>query len=220
MERQYDLTGYFDLVEWFPFNDHNAPPLEMIKLFCDSVDKYLAEDPQNVVAVHCKAGKGRTGCVCAAYLQHSGVTETAQEALDFFGRERTHNCKGVTIPSQKRYYYYGAMLQSKLLHVPAKTYHVQHIRFVTVPLSSHGVDPWFEVFFWQKVGDCEWEEKKIYNYCNFAKVLQLLLVQLLRLREVRVQPLAVPHFPTRMHYCDFAKVRGQTRATQPRATQP
>eukprot|EP00518_Triparma_eleuthera_P008912 CAMPEP_0182484634 /NCGR_PEP_ID=MMETSP1319-20130603/43786_1 /TAXON_ID=172717 /ORGANISM="Bolidomonas pacifica, Strain RCC208" /LENGTH=83 /DNA_ID=CAMNT_0024686549 /DNA_START=21 /DNA_END=268 /DNA_ORIENTATION=+ len=60
-ERQYDLQEYFPRVERFPFDDHNPCPLDLLGLFCASVDEYMAEDPSNVVAVHCKAGKGRTG---------------------------------------------------------------------------------------------------------------------------------------------------------------
>ena len=43
----------------FPFDDHNAPPYELMEPFCDDIDAWLTKNPENVAAVHCKAGKVR-----------------------------------------------------------------------------------------------------------------------------------------------------------------
>jgi hypothetical protein len=85
-------------VQCFPFDDHNPCPLRMIEAFCRSVDAWLAADKDNVVAVHCKAGKGRTGLMVSAYLLHSNFRPSAERALSYFGSARTANAKGVTIP--------------------------------------------------------------------------------------------------------------------------
>ena len=42
-ERQYDIEGNFELVQRYPFNDHNAPPLEMIRLFCEDAEAFFLE---------------------------------------------------------------------------------------------------------------------------------------------------------------------------------
>lgn len=92
----------------------------MIFDFCNDVGSFLKEDPNNVVAVHCKGGKGRTGLMISAYLVLSGVCETQEEAMKYFAQKRSvdESCsQGVTQPSQIRFldYFYRTIKQSSIL---------------------------------------------------------------------------------------------------------
>jgi phosphatidylinositol-3,4,5-trisphosphate 3-phosphatase/dual-specificity protein phosphatase PTEN len=107
-ERKYDKAKFQNSVVRFPFDDHNPPPFEMIPMYCENLREWLTEHPQHVAAIHCKAGKGRTGTMIAAYLLYVGHSTTAKASLDFFAERRTKNNKGVTIPSQKRFVKYFA----------------------------------------------------------------------------------------------------------------
>jgi phosphatidylinositol-3,4,5-trisphosphate 3-phosphatase and dual-specificity protein phosphatase PTEN len=77
-ERDYDSKHFHGRVNHeYRFYDHNAPEWRMVIPFCVSVDEFLRQNKDNVAAIHCKAGKGRTGTLIAAYLLWCGFKPSA-----------------------------------------------------------------------------------------------------------------------------------------------
>ncbi|WIA19851.1 hypothetical protein OEZ85_005754 [Tetradesmus obliquus] len=113
------------LLQQFPFDDHQTPALVVVQQFCANAAAWLAAHPHNVVAVHCKAGKGRTGimiCCLMLYLHLSApalanlpgsssadaaaLPQPPRDVLELYAARRTHDLNGVSIPSQRRYVSY------------------------------------------------------------------------------------------------------------------
>lgn len=143
-ERDYDKACFEDRVEKFPFDDHNPPEFDLIRQFCVHAKAWLDENPEHVVVVHCKAGKGRTGCMICALMLHMEMFSSADESLTYYGQERTSNAKGVTIPSQRRYIkYYQKYIESEPDYSQPIAYRpcfVTKLIFINVPSSFFGSD--------------------------------------------------------------------------------
>ncbi|KAG8384341.1 hypothetical protein BUALT_Bualt04G0108100 [Buddleja alternifolia] len=105
-ERLYDASLFEGKVATFPFDDHNCPPIQLIKLFCQSAYSWLKEDILNVVVVHCKAGMARTGLMICSLLLFLKFFPTAEECIDYYNQKRCVDGKGLILPSQIRYVKY------------------------------------------------------------------------------------------------------------------
>ncbi|XP_052277815.1 phosphatidylinositol 3,4,5-trisphosphate 3-phosphatase TPTE2-like isoform X2 [Dreissena polymorpha] len=118
-ERGYDHKYFADSVERVLIDDHNVPTLREMVMFCQSMHKFLSQHPENVVAIHCKGGKGRTGTMICTWLVECGNFDEAQDSLDYFGDRRTDldegsTFQGVETPSQSRYVGYFGIVKNKL----------------------------------------------------------------------------------------------------------
>ncbi|KAF0690634.1 Aste57867_17983 [Aphanomyces stellatus] len=133
-ERHYDGHKFGDRVSECGFPDHHPPPLQILLDILNQMLAWYTADPENVVVVHCMAGKGRTGVVVTCFLIVIGFFEQEynlsiyhkrdDELLDYvhavngiFWKKRG---QGVRYPSQTRYVYYFIKYLTSLSHRPER----------------------------------------------------------------------------------------------------
>ncbi|XP_063807990.1 phosphatidylinositol 3,4,5-trisphosphate 3-phosphatase TPTE2-like isoform X2 [Pseudophryne corroboree] len=138
-EKGYDPKSFHYRVERVFIDDHNVPTLADMLKFTASVRSWMAQDPKNVIAIHCKGGKGRTGTMICTCLVDSDQFESAKESLDYFGERRTDTSvstkfQGVETPSQSRYVGYYEIVKNKynLQLPPEKQLRVRSIRIHSI----------------------------------------------------------------------------------------
>jgi len=106
----------------YNIQDHSPPTMANFVDFLNDAGDFMrkgeSQGKSNVLAVHCKGGKGRSGSLCCAWLLYSKECEDAESALNTFADSRTDENKqgkvqGVETPSQRRYIYQVDQLLKK-----------------------------------------------------------------------------------------------------------
>ncbi|KAG8004484.1 Tensin, partial [Nibea albiflora] len=134
-EWRSDLTKLNHKVLEFGWPDHHAPALDKICSMCKAIDTWLNGDPRNVVVLHNKGNRGRTGVVVAAYMHYSNISASADQALDRFAMRRFYEDKALPVgqPSQKRYVQYFNGLLSGHIKINNKPLFLHHVIMHGIP---------------------------------------------------------------------------------------
>ena len=111
----YDREKFNNSVIDYKWPDHKAPPLFDIFTIIYQAYNFLGKDKENVIIIHCLAGKGRTGTICCSLLLYGKLLKCSQDANDYFSIKRFKQLnKGVQEPSQVRYIqYFDIMLYNQ-----------------------------------------------------------------------------------------------------------
>uniref|UniRef100_UPI0037E81584 tensin-1 isoform X9 n=1 Tax=Semicossyphus pulcher TaxID=241346 RepID=UPI0037E81584 len=149
-EKRYDISQLHPKVLDFGWPDHHAPALDKICSICKAMDTWLSADSHNVVVIHNKGNRGRTGVVVAAYMHYSNISASADQALDRFAMKRFYEDKVLPVgqPSQKRYVEYFSGLLSGHIKINNKPLFLHHVIMHGIPNfeSKGGCRPFLKIY--------------------------------------------------------------------------
>ncbi|XP_063790010.1 tensin-1 isoform X5 [Pseudophryne corroboree] len=149
-ERRHDISKLHSKVLDFGWPDLHAPALERVCSICKAMDTWLNADPHNVVVIHNKGNRGRTGVVIAAYMHYSNISASADQALDRFAMRRFYEDKVLPVgqPSQKRYIHYFSGLLSGAIKMNNKPLFLHHVIMHGIPNfeSKGGCRPFLKIY--------------------------------------------------------------------------
>ncbi|XP_026205148.1 tensin-2-like isoform X2 [Anabas testudineus] len=116
-EKRHDVIRLNPKVQDYGWPDLHAPPLDRICAICKAMETWLTSDPNNVVVLHCKGNKGKTGVIVAAYMHYNKISAGADQALTTLAMRKFCEDKVSSSlqPSQNRYiYYFGGLLSGTI----------------------------------------------------------------------------------------------------------
>ncbi|XP_027029879.2 tensin-2 isoform X2 [Tachysurus fulvidraco] len=133
-EKRHDICRLNPKVEEFGWPDLHAPPLDKICTVCKTMEGWLNSDPHNVVVLHCKGNRGKTGVIIAAYMHFSKISARIDHALNTVTMRKFCEDKisSSLQPSQNRYIYYFSGLLSGAIKINSSSLLLQQVHIPAI----------------------------------------------------------------------------------------
>eukprot|EP01133_Synstelium_polycarpum_P013343 gene13343-15695_t len=149
-ETDYDASYFCGRVHHLGFPDHHPPSLGLLLYSVQIVHNWLSQDPENIIAIHCAAGRGRSGTLICSYLVSTMEYEDkVADVLNLFAQQRSSIGEGITVPSQQRYVHYINALSTRRVDISlAQSPRVLSLKAILmrpIPRSTNGWKPTIEV---------------------------------------------------------------------------
>ncbi|KAJ4927306.1 hypothetical protein JOQ06_015039 [Pogonophryne albipinna] len=149
-EKRHDITRLNPKVQDYGWPDVHAPPLDRICAVCKAMETWLTSDPNNVVVLHCKGNKGKTGVIVAAYMHYSKISAGADQALTTLAMRKFCEDKVSSSlqPSQNRYIFYFGGLLSGTIKMNSSPLFLQQILIPSLPnfQTGGGFYPFLKIY--------------------------------------------------------------------------
>ncbi|MCJ8729131.1 hypothetical protein PDJAM_G00102720 [Pangasius djambal] len=149
-EKRHDICRLNPKVEEFGWPDLHAPPLDKICTMCKTMEGWLNSDPHNVVVLHCKGNRGKTGVIIAAYMHFSKISAGADHALTTVAMRKFCEDKisSSLQPSQNRYIYYFSGLLSGAIKINSSSLllHQVHIPAIMSYEPGEAYAPFLKIY--------------------------------------------------------------------------
>ncbi|KAM8913844.1 tensin-2-like isoform 3-T3 [Spinachia spinachia] len=149
-EKRHDIIRLNPKVQDYGWPDVHAPPLDRICAVCKAMETWLTSDPNNVVVLHCKGNKGKTGVIVAAYMHYSKISAGADQALTTLAMRKFCEDKVSSSlqPSQNRYIYYFGGLLSGTIKMNSSALFLHQILIPSLPnfQAGGGFYPFLKIY--------------------------------------------------------------------------
>jgi len=148
----YSSEKFNNAVVRFPVPDESLPTLQTLNEICKDIEHYLDKSTEKVVAIHGKQDQLRPALVICAYLLHTHVLDTADEALGYYVEKlfptEENIPKNLFNPSMRRYLtYYQSFRDNDFKFPPEKLYCISTIELNSIPTFDvyGGCDPFVKI---------------------------------------------------------------------------
>uniref|UniRef100_A0A8C3M7E1 Uncharacterized protein n=1 Tax=Geospiza parvula TaxID=87175 RepID=A0A8C3M7E1_GEOPR len=143
-EKRCDLGKLNPKIMDVGWPDFHAPLLDKVCTICKAMESWLDNDPQHVVVIHCRGGKGRIGVVISSYMHFTNVSASADQALDRFAMKKFFDDKVSALmqPSQRRYVQFLSGLLSGSVKMNATPLFLHYVILHGIPNLDAGGACW------------------------------------------------------------------------------